>query len=133
MPVLRILITTVVLTAVVCGTAVAASLPVNQRFSDAKEKVSLLTRSGGKGYVTARTRCGRFADRRVRIARGRITLAEGRTPPDHGGRHVALDAAPDDPARGVRRDACAEARHRAAVATRAQGGTPLYRTPGETP
>lgn len=77
MPVLRVLLTTVVLVAVVCGTAAAASLPVNQRFTDAKEKVSLLTRSGGKGYVTARTRCGRFADRRVRIARGRISSPKG--------------------------------------------------------
>ena len=32
---------------------------------------------GGKGYVTARTRCGRFADRRVRIARGRISSPKG--------------------------------------------------------
>jgi hypothetical protein len=77
MPVLRVLITAVALTAVLCATAVAASLPVNQRFSDAKEKVSLLTRSGGKGSVTARTRCGRFADRRVRISRGRITSTKG--------------------------------------------------------
>ncbi len=131
MPVLRILITAVVLAAVVCGTAVAASLPVNQRFTDRADKVSLLTRAGGKGYVTARTRCGRFADRRVRIARGRITLAEGRAPPDHRGRDVALDAAPDDPARGVRCDARAEARHRAAVATRAQGGSPCIGRPAK--
>ena len=77
MPVMRTLTAAIALVAVSSSTALAASLPVNQRFSDAKGKVSLLTRSGGKGSVTARTSCGRFADRRVRIARGRITSVKG--------------------------------------------------------
>lgn len=74
---LRTLLAGVALTAILSSTAVAASLPVNQRFSDAKDRVSLLTRAGGKGSVTARTRCGRFADRRVRISRGQIASPKG--------------------------------------------------------
>mgnify|MGYP007001750052 CR=1 FL=1 len=62
MPVLRTFTTTALACAALCATATAASLPVNQRFADSKGKVSLLTRSGGKGYVNARTRCGRLAD-----------------------------------------------------------------------
>lgn len=70
---LRVFMTTTLACAALCATATAASLPVNQRYADNKGKVSLLTRSGGKGYVNARTRCGRLADRRVRISGGRIT------------------------------------------------------------
>lgn len=73
MPARRTLLLAALFTVAFCATAAAVSLPANQRFSDAKARISLLTRAGGKGYVTARTRCGRFADRRVRIARGRVT------------------------------------------------------------
>lgn len=57
--------------------ALGATLPVNQRFVDSKGKVSLLTRSGGKGFLTGRTRCGRFRDQRVSLTGGRVRSRKG--------------------------------------------------------
>lgn len=54
------------------ATTLAASLPVNQRFVDAKGKVSLLTRAGKVGYVTGSTKCGRLADQRVSLKGGKV-------------------------------------------------------------
>lgn len=77
MPVVRPALLAVVLVTVLCASASAVSLPVNQRFTDSKDRVSMITRSGGKGYVTARTRCGRFASARVRISGGRLSSLKG--------------------------------------------------------
>jgi hypothetical protein len=51
----------------------AVSLPADQTFVSSKGGVSMLTRSGGRAFVTARTRCGRVSDQRVRIRRGIIS------------------------------------------------------------
>ena len=67
----------VITTALFVASAGAVSLPSNQTFVDGKDRVSLLTRSGGEGYVTARTRCGRIADYRVRIRGGRVSTPRG--------------------------------------------------------
>ncbi len=57
----------------------AASLPSDQTFKDAQGKMSLLTRRGGKGFLTAATRCGRLADVKVAIRRGKVSGRRGRT------------------------------------------------------
>jgi hypothetical protein len=51
----------------------AASLPPDQTFVSSQGGVSMLTRSGGRAFVTARTRCGRVSDQRVRVRGGRIS------------------------------------------------------------
>lgn len=71
----------------------AASLRVDQRYADAGGRVSLLTRSGGRGYVTARTRCGRIADRRVRFSRGRFQHVNRRSSVRISGTVVDRDTA----------------------------------------
>jgi hypothetical protein len=53
-----------------------ATLPTNATFADAKGRVELLTRSGGVAFLTARTRCGRVSDHRLRIRRGRLHSAK---------------------------------------------------------
>lgn len=57
--------------------AQAASLPANQRFTDARGRAELITRSGGRGSVSATTRCGRLTDQPVRIVAGAVRSRAG--------------------------------------------------------
>lgn len=73
----RLLPLTLVVLFALGGSAGAASLPVNQRFVDARGVFSLLTRPGGKGVIDARTRCGRLIGQRVSLRGGQVRSRKG--------------------------------------------------------
>lgn len=59
------------------ATANGASLLVNQRYVDGKGRVVLLVRSGGKGFLTGRTACGRLVEQPLSLRGGKVRSRKG--------------------------------------------------------